>query len=106
MGLTGKFRFRKSLWGKIMLQIEEEVKPFWHRSKPGPLKPRWRDATLMDLAAPEVRPLIDMRFRPQFHFQSSFVPGTTSAQREGNEAHAESETGVPLSKGEVRRVAH
>src|SRR5215218_3742038 len=57
MALTGKFRFRKTLWGKIVLQLEEEVKPFWRRhNKPEPLKPRWRDATLMDLAAPEVRP--------------------------------------------------
>jgi hypothetical protein len=40
MALTGKFRFRKTLWGKIVLQFEEEVKPFWRRSKPGPLKPR------------------------------------------------------------------
>jgi hypothetical protein len=56
MGLTGKFKFRKTLWGKIVLQIEEEVKPFW--SKSGALKRRWRDATLMDRAAPEMRPLI------------------------------------------------
>ena len=34
MGLTGKFKFRKTLWGKIVLQIEEEVKPFWSRSNP------------------------------------------------------------------------
>ena len=45
MRLTGKFRFRKSFWGRIVLQLEEEVKPFW--SKPGALKRRWRDATLM-----------------------------------------------------------
>ena len=62
MALTGKFRFRKSLWGRIVLQLEEEVKPFW--SKPGALKRRWRDATLMDLAAPEMRFLIDMGLKP------------------------------------------
>jgi hypothetical protein len=61
MGLTGKFKFRKSLWGKIIHEMEEEVKPFWSRSKPGLVKRRWRDATLMDLAAPEMRHLIDMR---------------------------------------------
>src|SRR5215212_10901329 len=32
-----------------------EVKPFWSRSKPEARKRRWRDATLMDLAAPEMR---------------------------------------------------
>jgi hypothetical protein len=31
MALTGKFRFRKTLSGKIVLQFEEEVKPFWRR---------------------------------------------------------------------------
>src|SRR3954468_5366240 len=106
MGLTGKFRFRKTLWGKIVLQIEEEVKPFWSRSQPGALKRRWRDATLMDLAAPEVRPLIDMRFRPQFRFQSSFAPETTFTQRERNEAPAETGMTAPRPNGELRRAAH
>ncbi len=49
MGLTGKFKFRKTLRGKIVLQVEDEVKPFWYKA--GVLKRRWRDATLMDLAA-------------------------------------------------------
>ena len=35
MGLTGKYRFRKSLWGKIVLQVEEEVKPFWSKGPSG-----------------------------------------------------------------------
>jgi hypothetical protein len=60
MALTGKFKHRKALWGRIVLQVEEEVKPFWSRST----KPRWRDATLMDLAAPEMRCLIDMGLKP------------------------------------------
>src|SRR3954462_9418988 len=69
MALTGKFRHRKALWGKIVLQVEE-VKPFWSRSKPGALKRRWRDATLMDLAVPEMRPLIDMGSKPRARPQS------------------------------------
>jgi hypothetical protein len=56
MALTGHFEFRKTFWGKLVLRVEEEVKPFW-QSKP---KRRWRDATLMDLAAPEMRHLIDI----------------------------------------------
>src|SRR4051812_36918377 len=56
MGVTGQFEFRKTLWGKLVLRVEEEVKPFW-QSKP---KRRWRDATPMDLAAPELRHLIDI----------------------------------------------
>jgi hypothetical protein len=103
MGLTGKFRFRKSFWGRIVLQVEEEVKPFWSRLRP--LKPRWRDATLMDLAAPELRPLIDMRSRPQFRFQS---PPTQAApaHREQTEGQAEIGTGAALQAPEARRTAH
>jgi hypothetical protein len=29
MSLTGRFNFRKSLGGKIILQVEEETRPFW-----------------------------------------------------------------------------
>jgi hypothetical protein len=64
MALTGRFQFRKSFWGRIVLQLEEEVKPLWSRSKPNALKRRWRDAKLMDLADPALRPLIDMRSKP------------------------------------------
>src|SRR3954464_13992554 len=106
MGLTGKFKFRKKLWGKLVLQIEEEVKPFWSRSKPEVLKPRWRDATLMDLAAPEMRTLIDMRFRPHLRSQSSFAPEATSAHRKRDEAHGAIDAGAPVPNGEVRRIAH
>src|SRR3712207_9582973 len=84
MGLTGKFKFRKTLWGKIVLQLEEEVKPFW--SKSGALKRRWRDATQMDLAAPEMRLLIDMRFKPHLRFLGGFAAEATSADRERDEA--------------------
>ena len=105
MGLTGKFKFRKTLWGKTVLQIEEEVKPFWSRSQPDTLKRRWRDATLMDLAAPEMRTLIDMRFRPHLRHQSSFAPETTTTHREQHEADGVEAQG-PRPNGEVRRIAH
>ena len=100
MGLTGKFRFRKTLWGKIVLQIEEEMKPFW--SKPGALKPRWRDATLMDLAAPEMRHLIDMRFKPYLYARSGAAPEGASAPGEPHGA----EVGATRLHGEARRVEH
>ena len=77
MGLTGKFKFRKTLWGKIVLQIEDEVKPFW--SKPGALKRRWRDATQMDLAAPQMRFVIDMGLKPWSR------PASPPALRKGSE---------------------
>src|SRR3954469_11571318 len=104
MPLTGKFKFRKTLWGRIVLQLEEEVKPLW--SKPGALKRRWRDATLMDLAAPEMRPLIDMRFKPHLWARSSLGLEATSAHHEQHETHREGEAGAPVQSGEVRRIAH
>src|SRR5689334_4189080 len=58
MGLTGNFRFRTGLRGKALLQVDEEFNPFWSRS--GELKQRWRDATLMDLADPSMRAVLDM----------------------------------------------
>ena len=65
MALTGRFNFRRSWFGKLMLEVEDEVKPlFWSEGKP--LKRHWRRATLIDLAQPEMRPLIDLRFQPQF----------------------------------------
>ena len=65
MTLTGRFNFRRSLFGRLMLEVEEEVKPVFASDKK-PLKRRWRRATLMDLAQPEMRALIDLRFQPQF----------------------------------------
>src|SRR5215210_2501727 len=100
MGLTGKFKFRKTLWGKIVLQLEEEVKPFWSRSQPGALKRRWRDATLMDLADPQMRFLIDMRFRPHLRSQSSFAPEATLTHREQHEADRGVEAQAPRPNGE------
>ena len=105
MALTGKFKFRKTLWGKIVLQIEEEVKPFWSRSAPEARKRRWRDATLMDLAAPEMRPLIDMRFKPHLWARSASGLETELAPRDLTGAPDGAEAGS-LQNGEVRRIAH
>ena len=58
MGLTGNYQFRKSVWGKAILQVEEKVQSFWSTS--GEVKRRWRDATPMDLADPALRSLVDM----------------------------------------------
>src|SRR4051812_41662894 len=104
MGLTGKFQFRKTLWGKTVLQIEEEVKPLW--SKAGAVKRRWRDATQLDLAAPEMRPLIDMRFKPHLRFLSSFAPEHTSADPEQQEADRVVEAATARPNGDLCRTAH
>jgi hypothetical protein len=75
MALTGRFTFRRSFWGRIVLQVEEEKRSFWARSKP--FKKSWRDATLMDLAAPELRALIDLRYKPQFMTQHEYLAPET-----------------------------
>jgi hypothetical protein len=60
MALTGKIDFRNSWFGGLMLLVEEDVKPLFGRK----VKRRWRRATPMDLAQPELRILIDLRSRP------------------------------------------
>ena len=64
MPLTGRFNFRRTLTGRIVLQVEED-KPLWWSSK-GKTRRHYRDANVMDLANPEMRALIDLRNKPQF----------------------------------------
>src|SRR4051794_29092631 len=99
MGLTGKFKFCKKLWGKIVLQVEEEVKPFW--SKAGALKRRWRDAAMMDLASPEMRHLIDLQFKPHLYARSIASEGASAP----GGLHG-AEAGAARLNEEVRRIAH
>jgi len=67
MALTGRFNLRKTFTGRIVLQVEEEVQGFWARMTGRPkLHRRWRDANVLDLAAPELRSLVDLRFRPRY----------------------------------------
>jgi hypothetical protein len=70
MRLTGRFNMRRTLTGKIVLQVEEEGKARWPFSRNRALRRRWRDANVMDLAKPEMRALIDLRNKPQFVPQS------------------------------------
>jgi len=67
MALTGRFNFRKTLTGRLRLQVEYEGAGLWSflTGKRTACR-RWRDATVLDLAAPELRTLIDQRFRPQW----------------------------------------
>ncbi len=106
MALTGKFTFRRSLTGKIMLQVEEEVKPLWRRSRPGAMKRRWRDATLIDLAAPAMRALIDLRMKPQFVAQTYYAPSERTLVPRERDAPGLDLDAVQHADGEVRRVAH
>lgn len=67
MALTGRFNLRKTFTGRIVLQVEEEVRGFWSQlTGKTKLRRRWRDANMMDLAAPELRSLVDLRFRPRY----------------------------------------
>ena len=53
MPLTGRFNFRRSLTGRVVLQVEED-KPLWW-SRNGKTRRRFRDANVMDLANPGMR---------------------------------------------------
>ncbi len=67
MALIGTIDFRKTWFGGLTLQVEEEVKGRFS----GKMKRRWRRATLMDLAQPELRILVDMRSHPHGAIRSS-----------------------------------
>ena len=74
MALTGRFNLRKSFSGRIILQVEEEVKSAWSLfSRQSKFRKRWRDATAMDLPATELRALMDLRNRPR-SFVQAFEP--------------------------------
>lgn len=78
--LTGRFNLRRTMMGRIVLQVEEEVEPRFAFFGKKPRQRRWRDATLMDLAMPEMRALIDLRYKPQFMPQSHYpVPPAPAA---------------------------
>lgn len=71
MALTGRFNLRKSFSGRIILQVEEEVKSAWSLfSKQPKFRRRWRDAKPMDLPATELRALMDLRNRPRSFMQA------------------------------------
>lgn len=72
MSLTGRFTFRRTWMGRIVLQVEEEVKG-WSLTKETRRR-RWRDANMVDLAQPEMRALIDLRHRPHFMPQTYYAP--------------------------------
>lgn len=77
MALTGRFDLRKTFMGKIVLQVEEEVKSLWPGSNE--TKKRWRDATLLDLTTPQMRTLMDARFRPSLLSYAGPADRTTAS---------------------------
>jgi hypothetical protein len=102
MALTGRFTFRRSFWGRIVLQVEEEKKSLFSRSKP--MKKRWRDATLMDLAAPELRPLIDLRYKPHFMAQHDYLSAASAHQPLSVEGGSVDGASVPRALADAKRA--
>ena len=81
MSLTGKFAFRRTLSGKIVLKVEEEVKALWPFSRKAGTRTRWRDARMADLTEAELRSLMDLRNRPQLIAESAYVAAFANAVR-------------------------
>lgn len=101
MALTGRFNLRKSFSGRIILQVEEEVKSAWSLfSRKPKTRKRWRDAKPMDLPATELRALMDLRNRPRYATQS-FEP--TQIVRTGHRL-SDSTLGNPILQEEAQSV--
>ena len=101
MGLTGNYRLRRGLWGKAVLQVEEEVQPLWSTS--GEVKRRWRDATAMDLADPTMRSLLDIGRKTLLRrYRGSPDRGTVPAQREQRNDHEATRRQAPPPEGAHR----
>jgi hypothetical protein len=104
MSLTGKFAFRRTLTGKIVLKVEHEVNAAWPFSRTGAPRKRWRDAKMVDLTEAEMRTLMDLRNRPQLVPQSAYVAALADAVRLRHQkpllvgSSAQTDTSVDRSK--------
>jgi hypothetical protein len=62
MALTGRYDFRRTMTGQLRLWVEYDANGFWDvLTRKKTYCHRWRNATIMDLTAPELRQLMDMR---------------------------------------------
>ena len=59
---------------ETVLQVEEEVASWWFLSEQRTRR-RWRVATVMDLAQPQMRPLMDLRNGPTFLPRAAVTEG-------------------------------
>src|SRR3954447_22577192 len=98
MALTGRFDFRKTLTGRLILFVEEDVAPPFARFRKRSTRRRWRRARVMDLAATELRKLIDFRLKPQFQAPPSHVEQLSSS--------AQLSVGIEPANGDARVSAH
>ncbi len=73
MALTGRYDFRRTMTGRLRLYVEYNANGFWDfLTGKKTYCHQWRAANIMDLAAPELRHLMDLRFTnsqrmPQAH---------------------------------------
>ena len=99
MGLTGRFNFRRTLTGKVVLLVEEDVVPRLVRR--GRARRRWRDATVMDLTNPMLRGMLDLRER------LPYVPSSPSVQpHPPGEAAGSQEVRLPHTEPQPRITSH
>ncbi len=104
MGLTGRFNFRKTLTGKLVLQVETERRPWWPFGRTGTGR-GWRDAVLSDLAAVELQALLNLRNNPGYTPRSPVVFMMNPARRAGEAAETPKTESKNETKGEVVALA-
>jgi len=66
MAITGRFNFRKTVTGKLVLQVETERRSWWPFARAASPGHVWRDATPKDLTAVELQPLLNLRRNPGY----------------------------------------
>jgi hypothetical protein len=81
------------------------VKPLFGSDKK-PMKRRWRRATLLDLAQPEMRALIDLRFQPQFLARTGPRPIDRSAESIGRADGFPELATLPRTDAVPQRTSH
>ena len=89
MALTGRFDFRRTMTGQLRLWVEYDATGFWDfLTRKKTYCRHWRKANIMNLAAPELRHLMDMRFTnsPAMPRRQNVVRGRTEKVGEEHEA--------------------
>jgi hypothetical protein len=90
MALTGRFWFRKTWSGNVVLLVEEE-KGRWFRKGSGP-KLSWRDAKLLDLAEPPLRVLMTL----ERTYRAEYAPASARGMHAIHPAAANSSSAAIL----------
>jgi hypothetical protein len=106
MSLTGRFDFRKTLFGKLVLLVEEDVAAHFARWRKRSTNRRWRRANTMDLAAPEMRPLIDLRSQPNYQLANHQRSSQLSSQPLPTQMPDGVIMGADRPNGEARITPH